>query len=108
LFRFALQFLGIRQQFSLPGQPWMNGRVEKFFGTLKERLNHLAVSDFDSLRCALVEFDIWYNQVRPHNHLGGRTPFEVWHKIDPYRLVPKAIHYVSAWDGLLTGFYIRR
>ena len=85
----------------------MNGRIERLFGTLKERLNQLAVVDFDGLGMALAEFRVWYNHVRPHQHLGGRTPYEVWTGIDPYRRLPKEIRYVVGWDGLLTGFYFR-
>ncbi len=107
LFRFAMICLGIRQQFSKPGMPWMNGRVERFFWTLKERLNHLTVGDFNSLAAALADFKLWYNHVRPHQHLHGRTPFEAWNGIDPYRQLPKDIRYVVGWDGLLTGFYSR-
>ena len=35
LFRFGLWILGIRHQRSLPHCPWMNGRIERFFGTFK-------------------------------------------------------------------------
>ena len=107
LLRSAMVCLGIRQQFSDPGKPWMNGRVERFFWTLKERLNHLSVADFNGLNVALTEFKFWYNQVRPHQHLGGRTPWEARNGIDPYRQLPKDIRYVVGWDGLLTGFYSR-
>lgn len=107
LFRFALAVLGILQRFSLPGCPWQNGRAEKLFGTLKERLNQLTVADFRALQFAMTEFRTWYNYLRPHNHLAGRTPFETWNKIDPYRCPPKEIHYVTAWDGLLTGYCLR-
>jgi len=87
--------------------PWMNGRVEKLFGTLKERLNRLAVNDFSGLEVAVSEFRVWYNLLRPHQHLGGRTPFEAWHKIDPYRRPPKDVQFCTVWDGLLTGYYLR-
>jgi hypothetical protein len=71
-------------------------------------LNQLAVADFTALQFALVEFRSWYNFLRPHNHLAGRTPCEAWHKIDPYRHPPKTIHHVVAWDGLLTGYYLQQ
>jgi putative transposase len=88
--------------------PWMNGRVEKLFGTLKERLNQLSVADFASLDVVISEFRTWYNNLlRPHHHLGGRTPFEAWRKIDPFRQAPKEVRYAVAWDGLLTGYYLR-
>ena len=107
LFRLSLAILGIHQQFSRPGMPWMNGRVERLFGTLKERLNHLAVADFAGLKLALDEFRAWYNCVRPHQHLGERTPAEAWNNIDPFCRSPKIIQYVTAWDGLLTGYFLR-
>lgn len=107
LFRFAMAYLGIRLRFNKPGMPWMNGRVERFFGTLKERPNHLAVRNFEGLGSTLAEFEVWYNHVRSHQHLNGRTPVEAWNGTDPYRRLPKEIRYVVGWDGLLTGFYSR-
>jgi transposase InsO family protein len=107
LFRFALVLLGIRQQFSKPGMPWMNGRIERLFGTLKERLNHFSLADFSGLQLALAEFRVQYNLLRPHQHLDGRTPHEAWRKINPYQRPPKQIRYLVAWGGLLTGFYLQ-
>jgi len=52
---------------------------------------------------ALRTFRFWYNQVRPHQHLQGRTPHEVWHGIDIYRCrIRRSVEY-EAWDGLLRG-----
>jgi hypothetical protein len=64
--------------------PWVNGRVEKLVGTLKEGLNQLAVTDCASLNVAIAEFRCWYNVLRPHHYLTGHTPFEAWHKRDPF------------------------
>ena len=38
LMRFALWLLGIRKQTTDPFCPWQNGRIERLFRTLKERL----------------------------------------------------------------------
>jgi len=73
-FRLALFLLGIQHQQTGPGCPWQNGRVERFFGTLKEKLDRLAVDSFEALSQALTEFRFFYNHVRPHQNLGGRTP----------------------------------
>ncbi len=108
LFAFALALLGIQHQRTEPHCPWMNGRVERFFGTLKEKLNGWAVDGHEQLNLALGDFRTWYNHVRPHQHLSGRTPVEAWAGIDPYASAPRSIRYFSAWDGLLTGFYMRR
>lgn len=85
----------------------MNGRVERFFGTLKAKLDRWAVDGGEQLALALGDFRTWYNHVRPRQHLLGQTPFEAWHGLDPWS-VPKAVRYFSAWDGMLTGYWIRR
>jgi transposase InsO family protein len=108
LFRIALWTLGIRHQRTEPHCPWQNGRVERFFGTLKSKLDRWAVDGRDELALALGDFRAWYNHVRPHQHLGGWTPAEAWAGIDPYAAEPKSASYFSAWDGMLTGFHMRR
>jgi transposase InsO family protein len=102
-FRWGLRLLGIRHQRSDLGCPWQNGRVERFFLTLKQKLDAWEVSDADMLGRALGDFSFWYNCVRPHQHLDGKTPMEAWWGIDPYARVPKRSEWFSAWDGLLTG-----
>lgn len=72
VFRFALMLAGIRQQRSDPGCPWQNGRIERLFGTLKQKLDQWEVAGFEALNVSLGEFRFWYNQVRPHQHLGKR------------------------------------
>lgn len=104
LFRMTLAALGIRHQRTERHAPWQNGRIERFFGTLKRSLNPWCVADHRQLAGALADFRFFYNHVRPHQHLGGRTPGEAWAGIDPFVRPRKAIPYV-AWDGLLTGYY---
>lgn len=106
LFRFGLRFLGIRHQTTELHCPWMNGRVERFFGTLKERLNHWLVPDREALNQSLGEFRNWYNFVRPHQSLYGRTPAEIWNGTDIYRRRNDRAFLFNAWDGLLQGIYI--
>ena len=108
LFRWTLALLGIRHQRIEPHCPWQNGRVERFFGTLKAKLDRWAVEGIEQLEPALDDFLDWYNHVRPHQHLGAQTPSEAWAGIDPYAKASKAVRYFSAWDGMLTGFYLRR
>ena len=108
LFRGALFFLGIRHQRSDPGCPWQNGRVERFFGTLKNKLDCLEVVSLDALNLALAEFGFWYNQVRPHQNLDGRTPAEAWAGVNPFVARIKKEYWFEAWEGLLQGFYLRR
>lgn len=107
LFRFALLMLGIRQRRSQPGCPWHNGRIERFFLTLKQKLNHWQVDSRDQLNHALFLFRFWYNYVRPHQHLDGRTPAEVWRGIDSFVQPARRRYDFDAWDALLTGVYLQ-
>ena len=107
VFRIILTLSGIRQQRSDPGCPWQNGRIERLFGTLKGKLDWLEVASFDALNIALGEFRFWYNHVRPHQHLGGRTPAEAWAKVNPLITKIKNESWFEAWDGLLQGYYLR-
>ena len=106
-FRLALLLLGIRHERTDPGCPWQNGRVERFFGTLKAKLDRLAVDSFHSLNSTLTEFRFFYNHVRPHQNLAGLTPAEAWAGADPFAFASKEEYWFEAWDGLLCGYYLR-
>ncbi|KAF0143503.1 MAG: Integrase core domain-containing protein [Nitrospirae bacterium] len=106
-FRFNLWFIGIRHQRIDKCCPWQNGRIERFFGTLKEKLDQWQVNGSEQLEGALVQFRFWYNHVRPHQNLDGRTPAEVWSGIDVFTKGHKEEYWFEAWDGLLTGFYLK-
>jgi putative transposase len=108
VFTSALRCLGITHQRSAVGCPWQNGRIERFFGTLKQVLNQWSVQNGTQLQQSLYAFRDWYCTVRPHANLNGATPDEAWRDIDPYRNVPKKIEWFDAWDGLLSGYRIKR
>lgn len=107
LFQLGLWLLGIKHQRTDKGCPWMNGRVERFFGTLKEKLDQWQVDSLEQLNHALLPFRFWYNHVRPHQHLDGRTPAEVWAGKDVFISHSKSEEWFEAWDGLLSGYYLR-
>jgi transposase InsO family protein len=86
LFRLGLWLLGIRQQRIEPGCPWQNGRVERFIGTVKRELAREPVTDGNELAATLQDIRTWYNHDRPHDHLQGRTPAEVWAGIDVFAM----------------------
>ena len=100
--RVALALLGVRLQTIEPRCPWQNGRIERLFGTLKAKLSCVAVAGHDDLAAKLVEFRAWYNHVRPHQHLGGRTPAEVWD--GRLKTIGTPLRF-SAWNGDLRGSY---
>lgn len=104
LFRFGLWILGIKHQRTEKCCPWMNGKVERFFGTLKNRLQYHLIENSQTLGSDIALFRCWYNHVRPHQHLNGRTPAEVWAKKQPNSQGKN--RYFYAWGGALTGFYL--
>jgi putative transposase len=108
LFRIGLRMFGIRHQLTDPHCPWQNGRIERFFGTLKRKLSQWSAENREQLENSLHVFRLWYNHVRPHQHLQGMTPAEAWAGVDICRQRPKQVTWFDAWDGLLTGYYIRR
>jgi putative transposase len=107
VFKTALKMLGIRHETTELHCPWQNGRIERFFGTLKGKLDRWAVADGAALNASLVVFRLWYNHVRTHQHLGGCTPMEAWNKTD-LRRRPKPLVWFEGWDGLLQGEYLQR
>lgn len=108
LFTLGLRLLGIKHQRIDAGCPWQNGRIERFFGTLKRKLDHWSVANQRQLEASLRLFRAWYNHVRPHQHLQGMTPAEAWAGIAIQDRPAKEMIWFDAWDGLLTGYYIRR
>lgn len=117
IFRRGLKLLGIRHQLTDPGCPWQNGRIERLFGTLKQKLDQRIYSPLprageglgerEQLNNDLVTFRYWYNHVRPHQNLDGKTPAEAWGGVNPYAKPPKQEHWFEAWDGLLAGYCLR-
>ncbi len=108
LFRFSLAWLGIRHQTTELHCPWQNGRIERFFGTLKQKLDRWAVPDRPALTASLDLFVVWYNHVRPHQHLQGMTPADTWNGIDTRRRPARRRVWFEAWGGLLQGEYLQR
>ena len=103
LMRLALRFLGIRKQTIDPFCPWQNGRIERIFRTLKERLYPWwqSVGVPEDVQVDLDVFRTWYNHARAHQSLSGLTPAMAWAGITGHRKCPR---FFLAWDGLLTGW----
>jgi len=103
LFRFGLWVLGIKHQRTEVACPWQNRKVERFFGTLKQKLNQWDVASHEELAHSLHLFRFWYNHIRPHDYLDGRTSAEVW---SGKRGNAHRAQWFEAWDGLLTGYWL--
>ena len=61
-----------------PASPHLNGKVERSQKTdLEEFYAMTELGDFDLLREKLAEWQFFYNWVRPHSALKGKTPSQV-------------------------------
>lgn len=70
---------GLKQEFIRPHTPQQNGMVERLIRTVKEQC--LWLHHFESLeeaRQALRKWFHYYNEHRPHQALGMKTPREVY------------------------------
>jgi putative transposase len=105
LFRMGLWLMGIRHQRTDLHCPWQNGRVERFFGTLKRSLNHWHVDTGEELDEGLRRFRLFYNHVRPHHHLQGRTPAESWAGTNVFAQSSRMTEWMNMWEGVLQEYY---
>jgi transposase InsO family protein len=70
--------LGILPERIRPGHPEENGRHERMHRTLKEAVASPPKSSFGAQQKAFDWFINDYNEVRPHEALGGKTPGSVY------------------------------
>jgi transposase InsO family protein len=69
---------GIKRRYMRPYRPQTNGKVERFWRTLKEDL--IEETDFDSLEeleNELLQYLVYYNWERPHQGIDGKKPVEM-------------------------------
>jgi putative transposase len=93
IFTVILKSLGVRQQFTALASPWQNGRIERFWRTLKFELQtkarqsiaqgiavqtRMKFASVAAMGCLLEAFKDSYNGGRPHQSLKGATPATVW------------------------------
>jgi transposase InsO family protein len=77
LFERRLSGLGVELINSRPSHPQTLGKLERFHRTLKEWLgDEPAPSDLAELQALLDRFRSHYNEERPHQGIGDRTPGE--------------------------------
>ena len=69
--------MGIEHLYTQPRRPQTNGRIERFWRTMKASLITGARYDnMEEFRAHLAEFVLYYNEDRPHRALGYHTPSE--------------------------------
>ena len=67
--------IGIKHRYTRPYRPQTNGKVERFWRALNEDLIEGTYFDsIDHFKQELYDYMIYYNQLRPYQALGGKTP----------------------------------
>lgn len=69
---------GIIPEWIRVGKPQDNGRHERMHRTMKEEVALIPASTIPKQKQQLIEFQHYYNNIRPHEALGGITPSEVY------------------------------
>lgn len=88
VFKRFLKLVGIRHQRIPVCSPWCNGRIESFFGRIKPFIGQITIHCPSGLQNALDEIRHFFNDVRPHQNLGGLTPAEAWQGLTPIDISP--------------------
>jgi len=69
--------MGIKHRYIKPYRPQTNGKVERFWRTLNEDLiDGTHFEDLAHFKDELFKYLLYYNKLRPHQGLGGKTPDE--------------------------------
>lgn len=77
-FERMLMETGIKRRYMQPYRPQTNGKVERFWRTLKEDL--IEDTDFDTLEeleDELLKYLVYYNWERPHQGIDGKKPIDM-------------------------------
>lgn len=83
-FERLLSLMSIKHYFIKPYRPQTNGKIERFWRTLRE--DFLRDATFESLeqfKEELQSYLLYYNEYRAHSSLDGLTPKEFCNKISP-------------------------
>lgn len=105
LFTVVMWLVGIRHQRIEMCCPWPSGRVERMFLTLKQSLDRLAFANAFALNEYLSQWRFWYNFVRPHQHLDGCVPAEIWNGTAVLVAKGEPV-WVEDETGFLRGYYV--
>jgi len=76
-FRDYLRLVGIRHILAAPFHPQTNGKMERYYHTLKQEVNQVPYEFPSELETALADFVSYYNFRRYHIALGNVSPADV-------------------------------
>lgn len=69
--------LGVKHSYTRPFRPQTNGKVERFWKTLRaDLLEDVVFDNLDHFRNELMEYLVYYNEHRPHQSLDNIPPAE--------------------------------
>lgn len=91
--------LGIRHERIEPGHPEQNGRHERMHQTLRDETADPPQANLPQQQEAFRRFEQDYNQRRPHEALGYRTPADVY--VAAARPYPLKVPEIECPDGML-------
>ncbi len=67
--------IGIKHRYTRPYRPQTNGKIERFWRTLNEDLiDGTYFESIDHFKQELFDYMLYYNKLRPHQALDGKTP----------------------------------
>lgn len=76
-----LMEMEMKHRYTKPYRPQTNGKIERFWKTLKEDfLEDALYEDIDDLKDTLLKYLVYYNEHRPHSSLDGNNPQEFLQK----------------------------
>lgn len=80
-FERLLMEMQMKHKYTKPYRPQTNGKVERFWKTLKEDFTEDSLfNDINDLKEELLGYIVYYNEHRPHSALNGNTPKSVAEK----------------------------
>jgi IS30 family transposase len=74
--------VGVKHGYTRPYRPQTNGKVERFWRTIKDDLLESGgFENVEKLEEELFKYMIYYNEIRPHQSLNGKTPLSTLQKL---------------------------
>lgn len=92
-FERLLQEMGIKHRYTRPYRPQTNGKVERFWRSLNEDLiEGTTFTSLEHFKDELFQYIVYYNKMRPHQGIAGKTPFEFLQALQENQIAKKEAH----------------